>query len=67
MTSCPPVTESDRLWAGELDEDRDGVPMPEFAGWLTARGQRPIGCLGVGPRDAPGDRQLEVIVHGSRR
>ncbi|MGH2868448.1 MAG: M24 family metallopeptidase [Solirubrobacteraceae bacterium] len=54
----PSVTESDRLWAGDLGGDRDGVPMPEFAGWLAARGQRPIAHLGVAPLASRGDRQL---------
>jgi hypothetical protein len=53
----PPVTESDRLWAGDLGGDPGGVPMPEFAGWLAARGQRPIAHLGVAPPDHPGDRE----------
>ncbi len=54
----PPVTESDRLWAGDLGGDPDGVPLPELPGWLTARGRRPIAHLGVEPLEGPGDRRL---------
>jgi Xaa-Pro aminopeptidase len=53
-----PVTESDRLWAGDLGGDPEGVPMSEFAGWLAAREQRPTAHLGVAPLDRPGDREL---------
>jgi hypothetical protein len=36
------ATESDRVWTGDLGGDCDGEPMPGFAGWLAARGRRPI-------------------------
>jgi Xaa-Pro aminopeptidase len=41
-----PVTRNERLWEGAEAGDADGVPISELAGWLEARAERPLVCLG---------------------
>ncbi len=40
-----PVTDDERLWEG--GGESEGVPLPEFAGWLERRAGRSFAALGV--------------------
>jgi Xaa-Pro aminopeptidase len=42
-----PVTPEERLWEGAPGDAQEGVPLPELAGWLARRRDRPVASLGA--------------------
>jgi Xaa-Pro aminopeptidase len=58
-----PVTRDERLWEGAAESDGEGVPLEQLAGWLEARKERRIACLGAPPFRS--DPELEATVRAA--
>jgi Xaa-Pro aminopeptidase len=54
-----PVTREERLWEGAESVEQEGVPLTRLAGWLEARSDRRIACLGVPMAGVSSDEALE--------
>lgn len=53
-----PVTPAERLWSGASAVDPGGPTTDALAGWLVARGGRPVAWLGAPPADVESDMGL---------
>ena len=53
-----PVTREEMLWEGASEEDGEGVPIAELAGWLAARVDRPVAWLGAPEQEVGSDDGL---------
>ena len=63
-----PVTREEMLWEGASEEDGEGVPLAELAGWIAARGDRPVAGLGAPVQEvAPDDELTAELRRGLNR